>query len=153
MKTRHLLAAITLALLPLTAACNGSTDDPKPSPSKTATPAPAADPTTEEPAPEYTPDTSDFLMTVKTTQRQCFGYGVGCNVTVEPDVTYIGTDTIDPDKTYSLTYEIHGDESGPVIDTLTLSNGTDLHYHSSMLSTAGSYTKISIEITDVEETL
>jgi hypothetical protein len=152
MKTRHFLAATLLALLPLTAACNTTTHDEK-HPAKSSAPAtPAADPTTEEPAPDYTPTADDFLASVKTTQRQCFG-SAGCNVTVEPDLTYMGTDTIDPDKTYSITYEIHGDESGPVIDTLTLSDGTSLHYHSSMLSTSSSGTEISIEITDVEETL
>ncbi|MEU5279877.1 hypothetical protein AB0G87_26120 [Streptomyces asoensis] len=108
--------------------------------------------TTPEPAPEPTYATIDadsFTIGLKTKAKQCFG-SAGCNVTVEPELTYVdlGAD-VDPDAVYEITYEIRGDESGPVIQTATLSNGTSLNYRPSMISTVSSDTKVSAEITDV----
>ncbi|MEU3620710.1 hypothetical protein ABZ725_52055 [Streptomyces sp. NPDC006872] len=94
-------------------------------------------------------DADDFTMELRTTSRQCFG-SAGCNVTVEPELTYVGVfNGIDPDVVYEITYEIQGDESGPVIQTAELSNETRLNYRPSMISTASSGTKVSVEITDV----
>lgn len=156
MKTRHLIAAITLVVLPLTAACDPATPDNKPTHSAAKTEASPAVETTEEATPEYIDPTADnFEVTLKTTHRQCFGYGVGCNVTVKPELTFLdlGGEKLDPDKTYEITYEITGDESGPVIDTMTLSDGSSLNFHETDLSTPSSATKTRIKITDVQETL
>ncbi|CAL9648961.1 hypothetical protein [Streptomyces sp. enrichment culture] len=111
--------------------------------------APAVD-ETEEPEPSYAELTpSDFEMKLRTTRRQCFG-SAGCNVTVEPDLTYTGlTGDIDPDAVYDITYEIKGDESGPVIATAELSNETNLNYRPSLITTVSSSTKVSVKITDV----
>ncbi|MEU0832891.1 hypothetical protein [Streptomyces sp. NPDC005969] len=59
---------------------------------------------------------------------------------------------IDPDKSYEITYQINGDESGPVIETISLTNGTSMEYYPSSLSTASSRTKITGKVTDVAET-
>ncbi|WP_405994781.1 hypothetical protein [Streptomyces sp. NBC_00986] len=103
-----------------------------------------------DPEPTYiTVDADSFTIGLKTTARQCFG-SAGCNVTVEPDLTLLGdTEAIDPDAVYEITYEIHGDESGPVIETAELSDRTSLNYTPSMISTASSGTQVSAEITDV----
>ncbi|MFI5977676.1 hypothetical protein [Streptomyces sp. NPDC051452] len=50
---------------------------------------------------------------------------------------------------YEITYEIHGDESGPVIETAELTEQTSLNYTPSMISTTSAATKVSVEITDV----
>ncbi|MEU1409582.1 hypothetical protein ABZ471_46510 [Streptomyces sp. NPDC005728] len=50
---------------------------------------------------------------------------------------------------YEIAYEIHGDESGPVIETAELTDQTSLNYRPSMISTASASTKVSVEITDV----
>jgi hypothetical protein len=103
----------------------------------------------DEPEPTYADLTSaDFTMKLRTTSRQCFG-SAGCNLTVEPDLTYVGSGDIDPDAVYSITYEIRGDESGPVIATAELSNEASLNYRPSVISTASSGMKVSVEITDV----
>jgi hypothetical protein len=108
----------------------------------------ASDPT---PSPSYDDVTTDsFTIKLKTKSRHCFG-SAGCNVTVEPDLTYVGLGDIDPDATYEITYEIHGDESGPVIETAELTNQTSLSYTESLIQTASSVTKVSVEITDVTE--
>lgn len=150
MTTRYTLAAITLLLVPLTAACGGHSGLKDSGPAhQVGHTAPAPEKTTQTPA-YTTPDASDFLFAVKTTRRQCFG-SAGCNMTVEPVLTWVGEKDIDPGKTYQITYEIHGDESGPVIETLTLTDSDHITYRSSVLSTNG-HAKISAQITDLEET-
>ncbi|WOX08040.1 hypothetical protein [Streptomyces sp. N50] len=108
--------------------------------------------TAEKPDPEPTyseVDADSFTIGLRTTARQCFG-AAGCNVTVEPDLTYLGdSEEIDPDAVYEITYEIHGDESGPVIETAELSDGTSLNYTPSVISTASADTEVSVEIADV----
>ncbi|GGN15514.1 hypothetical protein [Streptomyces fuscichromogenes] len=120
--------------------------------SEPAAPAAPTGGATETPAstPSYGEVTADsFTVELRTTKRQCFGTA-GCNVTVEPDLTYLGDSAdIDPDAVYEITYEIHGDESGPVIETAELSDRTRLNYPPSMISTASAGTNVSVEITDV----
>ncbi|MCX4973156.1 hypothetical protein [Streptomyces sp. NBC_00620] len=92
---------------------------------------------------------ADFTMELRTTERQCFG-SAGCNITVEPTLSYVGAwNGVDPDAVYSITYEIRGDESGPVIETAELSDETSLNYTPSLISAASASTKVSVEITDV----
>jgi hypothetical protein len=127
-------------------------DDSKPAATTSSAPA-ENEATTAVPDPEPAFDEIDaysFEIKLRTTSRQCFG-SAGCNVTVEPDLTYLGdTESIDPDAVYEITYEIRGDESGPVIETAELTDRTSLNYSESMISTASSGTKVSVEITDVQ---
>ncbi|MER6346389.1 hypothetical protein ACWC10_24540 [Streptomyces sp. NPDC001595] len=106
----------------------------------------------EVPDPEPTYDEVDadsFTIELRTTERQCFG-SAGCNVTVEPELTYLGlSEAIDPAAVYEITYKISGDESGPVIETAELSDRTSLNYTPSLISTASSGVKVSVEIVDV----
>lgn len=129
-----------------------SGDDSKPTAASTSS-APAEEAVTaaEEPAPTPTyavVDADSFTIDLKTKSRQCFG-SAGCNLTVEPNLTYVGIGDIDPDAVYEITYEIRGDESGPVIATAELSNETSLNYTPSLISTASAGAKVSVEITDV----
>jgi flagellar basal body-associated protein FliL len=101
----------------------------------------------EEPTYE-TPGVDDFTMKLRTTERQCFG-SAGCNLTVEPRLTYEGIEDLDPDVVYEITYEVSGDESGPVIETAELSDETTLDYTPSSISTASAGTKVSVKITDI----
>ncbi|MGW2921000.1 hypothetical protein ACWDBF_24460 [Streptomyces angustmyceticus] len=114
--------------------------------------APSEGPTeaTEEAEDTYndSPTAEDFTLSVKTTRKQCFG-SAGCNITVEPDLSYAGAMSLDPDKTLSITYEIRGDESGPVIQTMELSDGDRLTYDPVSISTAGRSTTVTAKITDV----
>lgn len=105
----------------------------------------------EESEPERTYaelNADSFEIKLRTTDRQCFG-SAGCNVTVEPGLTYVGLDDIDPDAVYEITYEIRGDKSGPVIATAELSDETSLNYTPTLIQTVSSGTKVSVEITDV----
>lgn len=130
-------------------------DDSKPGTAASSTAAADGAATPDIAAPDPEPvfdeiDADSFTIDLRTTERQCFG-SAGCNVTVEPDLTYLGdTEGIDPDAVYEITYEIRGDESGPVIETAELTDRTSLNYSESMISTASSGTKLSVEITDVQ---
>ncbi|MFE6955477.1 hypothetical protein [Streptomyces sp. NPDC057696] len=127
-------------------------DDGKPAnTAKSSAPATeAASDATEDTEPTYTDlDADSFSIDLKTKSRQCFG-SAGCNLTVEPDLTLaVDSDSVDPDAVYEITYEIHGDESGPIIETAELSDRTSLNYTPSVISTASASTKVSVEITDV----
>jgi len=129
-------------------------DDSKPAATTAESSAPDEDvaPAAEEPEPEVTYAAltpADFTMELRTTERQCFG-SAGCNVTVEPTLSYVGDwNGVDPDAVYEITYEIRGDESGPVIGTAELSDETSLSYTPTLLSTASSGKKVSVKITDV----
>jgi hypothetical protein len=126
-------------------------DDSKPAAAASATASkPAAKAAAEpSPTPSYDEVTADsFTIKLKTKSKQCFG-SAGCNLTVEPDLTYVGLGDIDPDATYEITYQIHGDESGPVIETAELTDQTSLSYSESLIQTVSSGTKVSVKITDV----
>lgn len=127
----------------------------KPAAATTSSSTPTEDTVTaaaEETEPSYdVVDEDSFSIELRTTKRQCFG-SAGCNVTVEPEVTILGdSEAIDPDAVYEITYEIRGDESGPVIETAELSDQTSLNYRPSLIQTASSGTKVSVKVTDVVE--
>jgi hypothetical protein len=106
-----------------------------------------------DPEPTYAEVGADsFSIDLRTTARHCFG-SAGCNVTVEPELTYLGSSgDLDPDAVYEITYEIHGDESGPVIQTAELTDQSSLSYRPSLISTASaSSTALSVEITDIHQ--
>lgn len=127
-------------------------DDSKPAATASSAPGKDAETTVAEEAetePTYeVPDVDDFTMTLRTTERQCFG-SAGCNVTVEPRLTYEGLGDLDPDEVYEITYEVSGDESGPVIETAELSDETSLNYTPTSISTASAGAKVSVKITDI----
>ncbi|GHB18978.1 hypothetical protein GCM10010377_05950 [Streptomyces viridiviolaceus] len=100
-------------------------DDNKPATTTTASSMPkdAAEPAVEEPEPGADVRGArrlGFTIELRTTRRQRFG-SAGCNLTVEPELSYTGIDGIDPDAVYEITYEISGDEDGPVVETAELS--------------------------------
>lgn len=124
-------------------------DDNRPATTTTASSMPkdTAEPAVEEPEPEPTYaelDASDFTIEPRTTRRECFG-SAGCNLTVEPELSYTGIDGIDPDAVY----EISGDEDGPVVETAELSDQTTSNLTQSPVSTASASTEVSAEVTDV----
>ncbi|MFJ3338892.1 hypothetical protein [Streptomyces sp. NPDC086766] len=126
--------------------------DSKPTSAASAPAAPAEDPTEaiEDAQQTYndSPTLKDFALTLKTTEKQCFG-SAGCNITVEPNLSYLSVTSLDPEKTLSITYEIHGDESGPVIQTMELAEQDQLTYDPVSISTTSRSTKVTAKITDV----
>lgn len=96
-------------------------------------------------------DESSFTIELTTKSKQCFG-SAGCNLVVEPELGYNGlTEELDPDATYSITYEITGGDDGPVIETLELTEQTQITFDKTVVSTATSSAELSVEITSVSE--
>ncbi|GAA3233255.1 hypothetical protein MTQ10_11235 [Streptomyces sp. XM83C] len=150
------VAAVVITGIVVVQATDNGTDSGKP---MATTPAIASATATTEalttedhstPEPSHAAvDEDDFSIELRTTERHCFG-SAGCNVTVEPELTYLGlTSELDPDATYEITYEILGDESGPIIETAELTDRTSLTYHQTSVSTDSSSTTVSVEITEV----
>ncbi|MFE6788104.1 hypothetical protein ACFVFF_38260 [Streptomyces sp. NPDC057680] len=135
-------------------------NDSEPKEPATASSSPLPEATTEAPqetveaTPEEVfneaPGAQDFTMTLKTTSKQCFG-SAGCNITVEPNLSYGGLLPLNPGKTYSITYEVLGSEDGAVIQTMELSDQTSLTFRSTTVSTASRGVKLTAKVTDVEE--
>ncbi|MFD4347424.1 hypothetical protein ACFWQ6_21630 [Streptomyces coelicoflavus] len=134
-------------------------DSNKPAAAATESSAPADPATTVDDVPVPDPEpvfaepaVGDFTIELRTTSRQCFG-SAGCSVTVEPELSYMGiSDDLDPDALYEITYEIKGDESGPILETAELSDQTTLNYTETSLSTKSAGTKVSVKITDIVTT-
>ncbi|NUK48834.1 hypothetical protein HRW14_00620 [Streptomyces lunaelactis] len=129
----------------------GSKSPAKAASGATATAVGVADKPTEEPMEEIynkAPVREEFSLDLKTKSKQCFG-SAGCNVTVEPNLSYLGPLPLDPDKTYSITYEVRGGEDGAIIQTMELTNQTSLSYHPVVMSTATSGAKLTAEVTDI----
>lgn len=137
-------------------ACGGSgLGVTHPTPTKTVTVAPKPVKATPEAAPSETAfdlAVSDVSVSLKTKSKECFGSS-GCVLTVDPDFTYLGVGVIPSDKTYEITYEITGDEDGPIIDTVTLTDSDDIRYHPSVVTTSTTHTHVKVRVTGVEEQL
>lgn len=107
----------------------------------------AADPATR-PAGSATPKVSDFTLTPKITRKHCFG-SVGCNIDFTVEMAYSGK-ALDDSDTWVITYEVSGDEGGPLVDQLELT-GTQFDGEEQSISTPSSSTKIKIKVTGVEK--
>ncbi|MFE2051987.1 hypothetical protein [Streptomyces sp. NPDC059459] len=109
-----------------------------------------ASPDAEEPTPKAVyaePAVDDFLITLRTTKRQCSG-NAGCTVIVEPDFAYIGADDTDPVASYDVTYEIRGDRSGPITATAEL-YPESTSFSPTRVETASADTKVTVRMTDI----
>jgi hypothetical protein len=104
---------------------------------------PAVEPTTTGPV----LSASDITLTPKVTEKQCFG-SAGCNVSIKIDMAYRGPD-LSPNETWEVTYEVKGDESGPIIGTFEIT-GDQYTVAEEALGTRSNKTKVTIKVTDVE---
>lgn len=103
-------------------------DEPEPEPKPEPEP---------EPEPKYDEPAEDsFELTVKTLEKKCFG-SAGCNMTFRIEVAASDpTISLDPSKTYELTYEIKGSED-PYVNTLTLEGDEYITDQEEFVGTAG----------------
>lgn len=107
----------------------------------------AEEETSTQPAPAPAGITKDnFTVDVKTLSKQCFG-SAGCNVeirlVVAGDASIKGTEV-------ELSIEVSGDESGPLIETITIDEDGQYTQPELVVSTKSSKTKVKATITDVE---
>lgn len=138
---------IVLAAALLAAGCTSSTTSAGSEASPMGSEEPVAE--TTAPAPEETVSKDDFQIKLKVTEQQCFG-SAGCNVTVKPKLSG-DFDSLPAEGTVDITYKVSGDESGPVIETISLDLSTQRYRGSEIwLSTTSSAVVPEAKITDVE---
>lgn len=106
--------------------------------------------TTPDPTPAAaaTPAASDLELTLKTTDKQCFG-SAGCNLTVKVNLGYDGP-TLSADDTWLVTYEIRGVEDGPLIGSFEMT-GDQYTVNEESVSTKSSKSKVTVKVTSVEK--
>lgn len=155
-RKRFVIPAAVLGLAIIGSAMNGGNDGKPTTPAAVsatttkAAPTKAAPPP-EPPAPTYdTPSKSDFRIGVKLTRKQCFG-SAGCNIQVKTTLTNVTGVKLDPGKTYEVTYELLGDESGPIVDTMEIQGDQYTGGGTQFLSTPSSGAKVSARIISLDE--
>jgi hypothetical protein len=144
----------------------GGEDTPRPEPiggdgeSVSQTPSPEPDETSPTVSPSPPPPPSpealsltkqDVHLSLKTTEKQCFG-SAGCNVSVQVRLAMdeAVADALPPDGTWDVTYEISGDESGPLIGTFSLYGDGKYDVNEESISTRSSNTPVRVKVIDVE---
>jgi hypothetical protein len=117
-----------------------------PSATETSSPEP---PPAGEPAGGVT--RQDVELSLKTTDRQCFG-SAGCNVIVEVrlDVNQAAVAGLPDGGTWDVTYEISGDESGPLIGTFSMYGNGRYDVNEEFLSTPSRNTTVRVKVLSVE---
>lgn len=171
MKGRVAALAAVLAIGASVTACGpDATEQVKAAPPSSSE-APGTTPTQSEPSvyspPEqtYTPESkpppkprlkrTDIKLTVKITSKQCFG-SAGC--IVEYDIVPAWVNPlglpIDLRDDYDVTYEVNGDEDGPIIDTFEFyANGKYEVPYGGNASTSSSGQDLTVRITGISEHL
>jgi hypothetical protein len=119
-----------------------------PSPSPSPSPVVETPPLGVEPSP-FVPDPSDFDLTIKTLSKQCFGTA-GCNITYRIQVGYSGL-PLDSFSTYEVTYQVSGDESGAIINTLTVTGDQSSVQQEEFASTTSSAVNLKVKVISVDQ--
>jgi hypothetical protein len=138
-----LSSALTLALF---AANDNSTPAPVSATTSPAAPAAAAATTKAAPRPTLTPSPSDFQLTVKVIEQECFG-SAGCIVTFRLDIAYTGP-RLPTGVTYEVVYEVRGGEE-PLINNFTIQGDIATQDREQTISTTSSKAKLTAVVTDV----
>lgn len=112
---------------------------------------------TSTPAPKGAPPTADRSVTIKDltatlkiTDKQCFG-SAGCSLTGHV-VLAVGERSLFSDRLFDVTYEIRGIQDGPLIGSVRLEDG-QYSEQNEFFMTAGSRSKVTVALTDIEERL
>lgn len=151
----------TALIIGLFAIGNAETGNPAvpPQPTSAVTSESAGDSITEDPTtPEPTLgsaseiDKSDIKLRLKILSKECYGYGIGCNVEYRVSLDSLN-DALWPDSgEVEVTYKVTGGEDGAVSDSFVIYVG-DGKYEKpweDLVSTPSRATKLKVTITDVE---
>lgn len=104
-------------------------------------------PTTPEPV-AYTPKPSDFDIKVIEIEHDCYGYGVGCNITYRIDPKYTGLD-LDDGTNWTISYKIIGGKQ-PKTDSFDMTgDGNAQIDDKTMITVPNSSVKLKAKVTQV----
>jgi hypothetical protein len=148
-----IITAVAAATLALTGCANEAKDGHVGYPSGDAAGSAAAHSAPKlSPSPEKSaPTVEDFKLNLTVTSKQCFG-SAGCNVQYRVAPVWQHSLPVTLDGDYDLTYKVEGDESGPIIDTLTVyANGKYSVPWEGFASTSYGGQKLTAEIIRIRE--
>jgi hypothetical protein len=101
--------------------------------------------------PEAHPNKQTLKLTLRITSKQCFG-SAGCNVEYRVAPVWTATPGVDLDGDYDITYKVTGDDSGPILDTLTIySNGKYEVPFEGLMSTSSGAVHPTVTITRIRK--
>lgn len=98
---------------------------------------------------DYTPKPADFTLTVKILEKKCYG-SAGCNVTFRIELAYSGQ-TLNPTKTYEVTYEVSGTDEQTYVNTLTVNGEKYLTDSREVVGTRTAKDELKAVVTGVAE--
>lgn len=129
MKHLYKILVVSLLVLGMSACSSPDSDSAADAPAAAGSSPPTFDednmpddtPTKTDPPPpeDHHLVKSDVKITPRIKSKQCFG-SAGCSVEVAVSLGWTIPDPGKLDGTYDVTYRLTGDESGPVIDTVTI---------------------------------
>lgn len=136
---------LALAALLLVAACGGDDSD-----GDSAAPGPPAA-TSPSPTPTPTPTfgVDDFAVQAKETERQCFGEGVGCNVSFRAELSLVGF--ITPPGRHEITYVVSGGKESVLSTFILEADGTFEEASVKHLMSVPEGQGLKVKITEVEK--
>lgn len=100
------------------------------------------------PEPDPTLAASDVKLSMKITEKQCFG-SAGCNVSLKVQMAYAGL-PLSSDDTWQVIYQITGADDGPVVGSFEVT-GDQYTINEESVSTKSSKSKLQIKVTDVSK--
>lgn len=98
--------------------------------------------------PRRDPLPTDFTIDVVVTDKQCFG-SAGCNLEYEVDLNYVSSQPLDEDGSWTLIYEVTGDESGVQIKSLELRGDGQFTTRRETMSTTSSDVTPTAKVTRI----
>jgi hypothetical protein len=146
-----MLTGALVGLVMLAGCSSAGTDAAQPTPSPTfvvpTSEAPEPEPIQADPA-DLPLETDDFEVDVKTLSKQCFG-SAGCSVDVRLELAIAAEAA--QDRAAEITVSVAGDESGEIIETISVDSDGQYSPPEVSLSTPRSSTKVTATVTDVTE--
>lgn len=128
-----------LAAIGLVGGCSAGSGTPSQTVTRTVTEtatATASSRSTPAPVTDYRPPKPhprDFRIALRIKSKSCFG-SAGCNIEYQINPQYVGTGDISTGR-YEITYAVRGGDSGPQINTFTITNGRASFDSRELLST------------------
>jgi hypothetical protein len=117
-----------------------------------ATPTGLTEPESPSPDPDPVYDeltAQDLELSLRTIERDCFGSAGGLE-TVRINAAMDQSLNLDPDVTWDVTYEIRGDEEGPLIGTFSIYPDGQYDVNDEVVGTPTCNTKITVKIVAVD---
>lgn len=118
----------------------------------TTTHVPYTEPGVQSPVPanNHVLTSKDVALTLKIKSKECYGYGVGCNVEYQVRASWT-KGLVAEDSAWDVSYTVTGSIAGPILGTLTLSGDGTYYIDENMVSTKSKSTVLKVKIVGIEK--